>query len=561
MDFLELPDFDFDADAAERLSLEDNFCFSLNADTGKIADEEQKNGSVWHGDLNPGDFDLDIRQIWEKGRLQHLTLLILGADATKAEQAYRKLIEWLQENPFLLGPHYMSPMECGLRIPVFFYALKLKNDWPQSYWEILSDAIYRHTWWVSRNMALYSSLGNHTVCECIGLIFGGAVFKETEEGKKWLSRGCTLLGQELSHQILDDGGPAEQSLNYHRFVLDLYWLACGFLEKNRLYDCSNWKARLILGEKFIGKMEYSKGLIPRIGDSDNGYAVAPGIRPRRLSVSKKSCPDKSLDSLTFPESGYTVITRGKELFLTFDHGPLGMAPLFGHGHADALSITLYHNERPFLIDPGTFQYDGDPEFRAYFKGTSAHNTVCIDGQDQAVQETGFVWAKPYKSETLDIKSIPGQIWKQARHNGYHRLKNPVTHYRVLVVHPDGFVLIVDHFSGTGTHDYELNFHLDLGVGVEEQDQWFRLNNQEETLFFYNPKPGFEVLKGNRDPFSGWFSPAYGILEKTVTMKQVKNGIPSKIRFESLICLNIEKLDQALEFQKSTMEMLCSDILS
>jgi len=86
---------------------------------------------------------------------------------------------------------------------------------------------------VSRNLALYSSLGNHTVCECIGLVFGGAVFRETGEGKKWLSRGCTLLEKELSHQILDDGGPAEQSLNYHRFVLDLYWLACGFLEKNR----------------------------------------------------------------------------------------------------------------------------------------------------------------------------------------------------------------------------------------------------------------------------------------------------------------------------------------
>jgi hypothetical protein len=84
VDFLELPEFVFDADTAERLSLfDDNFCFSLNADPGKIAAEEQKNGLAWHGDLNPGNFDLDIRQIWEKGRLQHLTLFILGADATK----------------------------------------------------------------------------------------------------------------------------------------------------------------------------------------------------------------------------------------------------------------------------------------------------------------------------------------------------------------------------------------------------------------------------------------------------------------------------------------------
>jgi hypothetical protein len=203
------------------------------------------------------------------------------------------------------------------------------------------------------------SLGNHTVCECIGLVFGGAVFRETEEGKKWLSRGCGLLEKELSHQILDDGGPAEQSLNYHRFVLDLYWMAFGLLEKNRLYDCSNWKTRLILGERFLDKMKYSKRLMPGIGDSDDGHAVAPGIRPRRPLMAKKDSPGHNLESIAFPESGYTVISKGKELFLTFDHGPLGMAPLYGHGHADALSITLYHNEQPFLIDPGTFQYNGD----------------------------------------------------------------------------------------------------------------------------------------------------------------------------------------------------------
>jgi hypothetical protein len=561
VDFLELPEFDFDADTAEGVSPADNFCFSLNADPNIIATEEQKNGLAWHGDLHSQNFDLDIRQIWEKGRLQHLTLLLLGEDAKKTELAKRQCINWLHKNPFLLGPHYMSPMECGLRIPAFFYALKCIKDWPQTDWDTLADAVYRHSWWVSRNLALYSSLGNHTVCECIGLVFGGAVYRETEEGKKWLSRGCTLLEKELSHQILDDGGPAEQSMNYHRFVLDLYWLACGFLEKNRLYDCSKWKTRLVLGENFLENMEYSKGLMPNIGDSDDGCVVAPGVWPRRPLGIKDESLNQNLGSIAYPESGYTVITKGKEFFLTFDHGSLGMAPLYGHGHADALSITLYINEQPFLIDPGTFLYNGDPALRTYFKGTSAHNTVCIDGQDQAVQETGFVWAKPYKAEALDIKSLPGQVWKLACHHGYQRLKDSVFHYRALVVHPNGFLLVVDHFSGTGTHEYELNYHLDPGVGVADQDQWLRLSNREETLFLNNPGPGFALLKGNTNPLSGWFSPAYGILEKTVTLKQLKKGFPSDVRFVSLFCKHIGQLEQAIEFQKITMEILCSDILS
>ena len=45
---------------------------------------------------------------------------------------------------------------------------------------------------------------------------------------------------------------------------------------------------------------------------------------------------------TFKDSGYSII-RGQEqsgLELLLDHGPLGMAPSFGHGHADALSVIL-----------------------------------------------------------------------------------------------------------------------------------------------------------------------------------------------------------------------------
>ena len=70
----------------------------------------------------------------------------------------------------------------------------------------------------------------------------------------------------------------------------------------------------------------------------------------------------------------------------------GMPPLYNHGHADALSITLSVGGKETLVDPGTYRYNGEPEFRKYFKGTRAHNTVTIDGLDQAVQETGLFGA-------------------------------------------------------------------------------------------------------------------------------------------------------------------------
>ena len=44
-----------------------------------------------------------------------------------------------------------------------------------------------------------------------------------------------------------------------------------------------------------------------------------------------------------------------------------------------------------LIDPGTFTYVADPAERNRFRGSGAHNTVRIDGRDQAVPAGPFRW--------------------------------------------------------------------------------------------------------------------------------------------------------------------------
>ena len=84
--------------------------------------------------------------------------------------------------------------------------------------------------------------------------------------------------------------------------------------------------------------------MPSIGDSDDGYAFAPGIAPRR----SKTNPIKRRIKV-FKHSGYTVINSENSVTFTFDHGPLGMAPLFNHGHASALSITLTKENQQIIV--------------------------------------------------------------------------------------------------------------------------------------------------------------------------------------------------------------------
>ena len=405
--------------------------FASNVELEAVKRYEYRWRNTYFSKIKTTDLDPDLRSIWEPARLQHIAILINYIIQNKKTEfidrvlrfTKNNVLKWINDNPFPYGLHYISAMECGLRIPLLFYTLKVLDNLKASEIQLIFDTLYRHAWLVSNSLSLYSSRGNHTIAEATGLVFGGAVFRNTAEGRRWLLEGCEILKRELDLQILDDGGPAEQSLNYHRFVLDLYWLATDFLDKNNLYDCSDFGDHLIKAEQFIAAFEDANGSLPLIGDSDDGQAIAPGVYPRRNYPNNKKQKVQ-----TFFKSGYTIV-NDKNVVLTFDHGPLGMAPLYNHGHADALSITLSVDGQKILVDPGTYRYNGEPEFRKYFKGTRAHNTITIDGQDQATQKTGFIWSHPYNVELLGFSENADHFLVTAIHDGYKRLEKPVTQTR------------------------------------------------------------------------------------------------------------------------------------
>jgi hypothetical protein len=397
--------------------------------------------------------------------------------------------------------------------------------------------VFEQAWLVSKRLSLYSSVGNHTIAESVGLIFAGGMFRNTREGRKWIGTGVRLLDRELHHQVLDDGGPAEQSFNYHRFVLDLYWLAIDFLEMNNLHDCSDWRPRLTLGEAFLASFE-SGARLPAIGDSDDGYAIAPGVVPNRAHASA----DRPLRQ-TFLSSGYTILRTSTDAALVFDHGPLGMPPFHNHGHADALSVILTKENEEILVDPGTYRYNGEPEWRRYFKGTRAHNTVTIDGLDQAVQETSFIWSRPYKTRLARTSEQQGCAIVEALHDGYARLKHPVYHTRTVLLLSGKDFLIKDTFSGEGDHRFEVNFHLHPEAVAVCEGPWFSLQRGPATISVrLLDDDRLKLAGGQESPLLGWYSPAYGVKVESRVLTCAKKGRPGEISFAALICTGDDRPD-------------------
>lgn len=514
--------------------------FTLHAEKERIRAYEDDARGLFFSAVKPRNDLVDIRCVWEPARLQHLTLALaaLGepreSETAEALKAFVRqgISAWIGRNEFAHGPHYMSAMECGLRIPVFVAALKLA-DFTAEERRLVLKTVYEHAWLIRRRLSLYSSLGNHTVCECVGLVFAGALFGG--QGGDWLAKGFNLLDSELFHQVLPDGGPAEQSLSYHRFVLDMYHMTADFARQNSLYPVDGWSGRLEQGERFYNAFvaDEQSQAVPDIGDSDTGSAIAPGVAPRRPDARAVWRKTGDYEYAMFPESGYTVVRGPRGLFVTLDHGPLGMAPLFNHGHADALSLTLHVGGRPFWVDPGTYSYNADPRLRRYFKGTAAHNTVIVDGRDQAVMLTGNVWKASYAAGCEIETTRGGEVVINAEHDGYWRKGGGVVHKRSVRLDGGGVLVVEDSFAGTGVHDFELIYHLHPDVALDMQGASAVLRNSAERvcLSLENHRSADTVMPDVRQ---GWFSRSYGTVQRSKVLHWKIRGECGDARFTTRV---------------------------
>jgi hypothetical protein len=137
-----------------------------------------------------------------------------------------------------------------------------------------------------------------------------------------------------------------------------------------------------------------------------------------------------------------------------DAGPFGGGSA-GHSHADTLSLIVNAGNEEILIDPGTYTYVGDPVWRNRFRGTGFHNTIQVDGQDQALPVNPFRWSNPPDVEVLDWDG--SLLDARCRYRG-------ITHRRAVVLDSRGVLLVIDCVEGPeGEHDIRQSWHAGSAV--------------------------------------------------------------------------------------------------
>ncbi|QOJ33608.1 MAG: alginate lyase family protein [Nitrospira sp.] len=437
---------------------------------------------------------------------------------------------WITHNPPGAGDAW-EPYTLSLRIVNWIKYFRQSRHDPPDEWK---RSLYHQVFWLERNLE-YHLMANHLFKNGVALCIAGLYF-EGNDAERWLAKGRGMIREELSEQILQDGGHFERSPMYHAIwvvdCLDMLNILQLGSHSMPLAEASSLRKAAIKGVQFLEDICLSDGEIPLFNDAAAG--IAPSTRDILTYATAilgyvRSGPDNQPHIVCKEPCGYYVIRHDTDI-IVIDCGPVGPDYQPGHAHADTLSFELALDGRRVVVDTGVYDYEPGSR-RAYARSTRAHNTVCVDGQDQSEVWGVFRVARRayplYASLTSDR---PGHALFLGAHDGYHRLPGRVTHERMIEYASPGMWTVRDTLSGKGEHSLESYLHLHpeyephiVAGGVEVRDRTGRVHMMVEP-----PANATVSIQ------SGFYFPEFGKeIENSIIVMAYRGRVPVTLTYRML----------------------------
>jgi hypothetical protein len=211
---------------------------------------------------------------------------------------------------------------------------------------------------------------------------------------------------------------------------------------------------------------------------------------------------------------YVLAAGGSQVVL---NGAPSVPQSYGHAHADALSVCLQSDGVQLLIDSGTREYVGPGSLRDLFRSTAMHNTLRVNGKDQAEPAGPFSWKRPVRARTEQW--IVGECFSLfvGSHDGYQRLPSPVEHQRWVLALEPGIFLVRDLAQGQGEHHLDISWHLAPELEPQQahlfRTRLFRTKNRAKGLAIL---PAEEHGWAEEIRTTPW-SPVYGQQQETTVL--------------------------------------------
>lgn len=470
----------------------------------------------WQIDIRTQDRMSDVKWVWEAARHRDVVILAradsLDPSGPWLTELQVMLSGWLTQCRPERGVNWYSSLELALRAVSWAQTLELVGDRLGSELRAGLDAQLvasaRHIM-LELPYTVSSMKNNHLLGDGLGLVLLGKMFPDHPGAARWQRIGDALFHKQLARHMHDDGSMIEDSLSYHRFVLEM------LIVRVLLGGASAEVTRAMAGAaEHLRRLGVAQGEVPQYGDWDEGRVLADS-RPAG-SVAGSMWAGLALSGFEVPlaafgdhdELAWYVAARQQRGDALAQLGnarrvgdfhvlssadvhvwvKTGSSP--SHQHADVGSVWIRKGNSWITRDPGTGTYNGPIAVRNGFRTSAAHPVWRPDGADQMVAHRAFRWLRSVTATHAEAFDEGRQV-VLSLHDAFVHEVDQSRVARVVDLH-GAEVRVVDFIERPDRRPWVMT--------VPTGD-----HNQFSRLFGVDGKH----MRGLDSPFRGWISSTYG----------------------------------------------------
>lgn len=329
--------------------------------------------------------------------------------------------QWIAGNPpYLRGAHEAgwNAYALSLRTMVWMQQLAVRPQLDPRLRSLMIRSLGQQVAWLERHLERDIG-GNHLLKNIKTLLWASSFFEGTD-ADRWRKLGLRLLRAEMARQFLPDGMQYERSPSYHCQVFaDLLEIrrALGNDPLGGLLDQTIRKAAEVVAD-----LVHPDGFVAQFGDAGLTMAYPPAQCLDACHEQLDLAPT-ARSRFAFRNAGYYGGRCDGEVVVV-DAGMLGPDSLPGHAHGDMLAFEWSFGGERVFVDQGVYEYVAGQR-RAASRASANHNTVSVEGLDQADFFGAFRMGARGRLKVLEYRSTSDGFVLEAEHDGFARAGGPV----------------------------------------------------------------------------------------------------------------------------------------
>ena len=541
----------------------------------------------------------DIKIIWEPNHFSFVYALVRAfwrtGEERYAEMFWQLIEDWREQNPPQVGTNWKCGQETSFRVMAWCFGLcgflYAKATTPERV-TMLSQMIVVSAYRVESNLRYaISQKNNHGISEGLGLFTIGVLFSEFRKAKEWRETGKKVLEELGKELIYEDGSFTQHSTNYHRLMLHDYLWCLRLGELNGEAFSNELKERISTACDWLYQMQDEEtGRAPNYGHNDGALILPldncdytdfrPVIQAVHYLIHRERCyksgawdedlfwlfgrdalgskvnPPQRKDFKADVGGYYTLRNENGFAFIRcadFRHRP---------AQADNLHFDLWWRGQNIATDAGTYSYNAPQPWNNALGHTSFHNTVSVDGLAQMEMAGKFLWLpwvrgrmNPSDSKFNIQHSTEERIEDQrpklnpqsairnpqsfeCEHDGYQRLKSPVSYQRSVLRLEEECWIVFDRLRSRGKHDYRLHWLLmDAPYSWNSREGKLRLETLKGNFFVQMLSSVSEkkcsFVRADENSPRGWQSLYYNHRQPALSIDQIANA--ESLTFATVFC--------------------------